>query len=75
MEQGPVLQAAGRALGAVAAIAGQSRLQAEIVGQQGHAGTVPMRGRKDPLAASSEIIAYLERLCNGGGHDQEPPLM
>ncbi len=34
MEQGPRLQAAGRALGPVTAISGQSRLQAEIVGEQ-----------------------------------------
>jgi hypothetical protein len=34
IEQGPVLQAAGRRLGTVAAIAGQSRLQAEIWGEQ-----------------------------------------
>ena len=34
LEQGPVLEAAGRRLGAVAAIAGQSRLLAEIVGEQ-----------------------------------------
>lgn len=38
MEQGPRLQAAGRALGPVAAISGQSRLQAEIVGEQVSAG-------------------------------------
>ena len=34
MEQGPVLQSEGRALGPVAAIAGQTRLQAEIWGEQ-----------------------------------------
>lgn len=34
IEQGPVLQAVGRRLGTVAAIAGQSRLQAEIIGEQ-----------------------------------------
>ena len=38
MEQGPRLQAAGRPLGPVAAIAGQSRLQAEIIGEQARGG-------------------------------------
>jgi hypothetical protein len=33
---------------------------------QGHAGTVPMRIRRDPMAASAEIMAQLERICNGG---------
>ncbi|KAL4419269.1 hypothetical protein ABPG77_004827 [Micractinium sp. CCAP 211/92] len=72
MEQGPRLQAAGRALGPVTAISGQSRLQAEIVGEQGHAGTVPMSLRKDPMAAAAEIIAGLERSCNGGNADGGP---
>lgn len=72
MEQGPRLQAAGRALGPVAAISGQSRLQAEIVGEQGHAGTVPMSLRKDPMAAAAEIISGLERSCNGGNADGGP---
>ena len=33
---------------------------------QGHAGTVPMRIRRDPMAASAEIMAQLEHICNGG---------
>jgi allantoate deiminase len=70
LEQGPVLEAAGQRLGAVAAIAGQSRLLVEIVGEQGHAGTVPMRSRRDPLEAAAELMGQLERLCNGGGHPQ-----
>lgn len=72
MEQGPVLEALGQALGPVTAIAGQTRLQANIVGEQGHAGTVPMAIRHDPLAATAEIIAELERICNGGHHAGGP---
>lgn len=71
MEQGPMLQAAGRPLGPVAAIAGQTRLQAEIIGEQGHAGTVPMKLRKDPMAAAAEMMAALERSCNGGSYGGE----
>lgn len=73
LEQGPVLEQAGRRLGLVAAIAGQSRLQAEIEGEQGHAGTVPMRLRRDALAAAAEVIAALERLCGGGSHEATEP--
>lgn len=32
-------------------------------GSQGHAGTVPMALRKDPMAAAAELIILLERLC------------
>ena len=45
MEQGPVLERSGLALGVVSAIAGQTRLWVVINGTQGHAGTVPMKGR------------------------------
>ena len=66
IEQGPVLQAAGRALGLVTGIAGQSRLLAVVEGGQGHAGTVPMAARRDPMPAAALVIAALERTCNGG---------
>lgn len=32
-------------------------------GSQGHAGTVPMPMRQDPMAASAELIVQLEKLC------------
>eukprot|EP00983_Pelagomonas_calceolata_P098334 1158335-Pelagomonas_calceolata.AAC.6 len=38
---------------------------------QGHAGTVPMRGRADALAAGASIISAIEHIC-GGGPDAPP---
>lgn len=32
-------------------------------GTQGHAGTVPMAMRQDPMVASAELIVLLENLC------------
>lgn len=32
-------------------------------GTQGHAGTVPMSLRQDPMAAAAELIVLLEKLC------------
>ena len=32
-------------------------------GSQGHAGTVPMSMRRDPMAAAAELIVLLENLC------------
>ena len=32
-------------------------------GSQGHAGTVPMSMRHDPMAAAAEAIVLLESLC------------
>ena len=47
IEQGPRLEAEGLPVGVVTAIAGFTRLQVEIKGMAGHAGTVPMAGRRD----------------------------
>lgn len=66
IEQGPVLEQLNVSLGVVSAIAGQSRFLVKVTGTQGHAGTVPMAGRRDALAAAAEAINTIERLCQGG---------
>jgi allantoate deiminase len=62
IEQGPVLEALGAPVGVVEAIAGQSRIRAEIHGRSGHAGTSPMAGRLDALPAAAELVLEVERL-------------
>jgi len=39
---------------------------------QGHAGTVPMALRADPLAGAAEAVAAIERRCGGGRHADTP---
>jgi allantoate deiminase len=63
IEQGPVLLNEGLAVGVVTAIAGASRLKVSVTGLAGHAGTVPMGSRRDALAASSEMVLFVERYC------------
>lgn len=63
IEQGPVLEDAGIPLGVVSGIAGQSWLTISVNGEQGHAGTVPMGLRKDPMAGAAYIISGIESLC------------
>jgi N-carbamoyl-L-amino-acid hydrolase len=63
IEQGPIMERAGARLGVVTAIAGQVRCEVEIVGESGHAGTVPMIVRHDALAAAAEIALALETLA------------
>uniref|UniRef100_A0A7C8ZXM5 allantoate deiminase n=1 Tax=Opuntia streptacantha TaxID=393608 RepID=A0A7C8ZXM5_OPUST len=63
IEQGPVLESAGLPLGVVKGIAGQTRLKVTVSGSQGHAGTVPMSMRRDPMAAAAELIVLLDSLC------------
>jgi allantoate deiminase len=69
IEQGPVLEAEGEALGVVTAIAAQSRLSLTLKGEAGHAGTVPMALRRDALAAAAEIILALEAIARDGAVD------
>jgi len=63
IEQGPVLEAEGLALGVVTAINGGNRFNAEVTGMAGHAGTVPMRLRRDALAAAAECVLVAERIA------------
>lgn len=63
IEQGPVLEAEGLPVGVVSAINGFSRLRATLRGEAGHAGTVPMRLRRDALAAAAECVLAVERIA------------
>ena len=65
IEQGPVLEKSGLALGAVTAINGSVRLLVTVSGFAGHAGTVPMSERCDALMAASEMLLAIERLAAG----------
>ena len=60
IEQGPVLEARRLPVGVVTAIAGQNRYALTLKGEAGHAGTVPMNGRRDALAAAAEIVLAAE---------------
>jgi allantoate deiminase len=61
IEQGPVLEDLGLPLAVVDAIVGQSRHEVRFKGQANHAGTTPMRLRRDALAAAAEWITAVER--------------
>ncbi|HEU4353927.1 MAG TPA: allantoate amidohydrolase [Burkholderiales bacterium] len=65
IEQGPVLEAEGLPVGVVVAINGFSRLRATLRGAAGHAGTVPMRLRRDALAGAAECVLAIERIVKG----------
>ena len=70
IEQGPVLEAEGLAIGTVGAINGATRLAVTVKGLAGHAGAVPMNLRQDALAASAEmILAIEERATSQRGED------
>lgn len=68
IEQGPVLEAEGEPLGVVTAIAGASRLSVTVTGEAGHAGTVPMRMRRDALPGAAEMALEVERIARADRH-------
>jgi allantoate deiminase len=61
IEQGPQLEAKDLPVGIVSAINGITRAHAHVIGEAGHAGTVPMNMRRDALAAVAEMIGIVER--------------
>jgi hydantoinase/carbamoylase family amidase len=63
IEQGPCLESVDAPVGVVTAISGQSRIAAAFVGVAGHAGTVDMLLRRDPLPAAAELILAAEKLA------------
>src|SRR5262249_4457095 len=64
IEQGPVLEDLNLPLGLVEAIAGQSRFRLAFKGQTNHAGTTPMRLRRDALAGAAEWVRAVEQVAN-----------
>lgn len=63
IEQGPVLEQTGLALGTVTGICGIERNAVVFTGETGHAGTMPMIGRKDALVAAARFIDGVHALA------------
>lgn len=61
IEQGPVLENLNLPLAVVDVISGQSRAELTFAGVAGHAGTTPMKMRKDALACAAAWITEVER--------------
>ena len=80
IEQGRRLIDAGRRIGIVTKIAGMRRWRLESVGEENHAGTTPMRQRRDALVPIAGMVGRLPQLVRGidegvitcGAMDVEP---
>jgi acetylornithine deacetylase/succinyl-diaminopimelate desuccinylase-like protein len=80
VEQGPVLERAGAALGVVTSVVGLVRGERTFEGVAGHAGTVPMADRRDALVAAAEYVVgvrdvatrHEEAVATVGRVDVEP---
>ena len=62
IEQGPRLEDAGKTIGVVTGIQGLYWFTVEVTGEEAHAGTTPLAGRRDALKAATAMIGALEEL-------------
>ncbi|MFG6157827.1 M20 family metallo-hydrolase [Halomonas sp. 1390] len=60
IEQGPVLEEEGEAIGVVTGVQGMRWFDVSFVGQSAHAGPTPMRLRHDALAAAARLVDRLQ---------------
>lgn len=65
IEQGPVLETEGEALGVVTAICGIERHRITVLGETGHAGTMPMDGRRDALVGAAALVTEVHQIGTG----------
>lgn len=59
IEQGPILEAAGNDIGVVTCVLGMVNYHIKLTGQSDHAGTTPMKYRRDALYAAAKALDYL----------------
>lgn len=67
IEQGPLLEREGAAIGAVEAIAAPAAYRIRWLGEAGHAGTLLLADRRDALAGAAEGILAVERAARESG--------
>ncbi len=70
IEQGPILEDAGKDVGVVQCVLGMFNYRFRFYGQTVHAGTFPMAKRQDALYAASQTICYLHDEIDKLGHPE-----
>ncbi|MGX9134437.1 allantoate amidohydrolase [Rummeliibacillus sp. JY-2-4R] len=61
IEQGPVLESENLEIGVVEGVLGMVCYEITITGESNHAGTTPMKLRKDPLFLATDLISSMRR--------------
>jgi beta-ureidopropionase / N-carbamoyl-L-amino-acid hydrolase len=69
IEQGPILEREGKAIGVVTGAQAQVWWDARITGQDSHAGTTPPYARKDALVAAARVIGLVDARMRERGDD------
>ncbi len=69
IEQGPILEREGKAIGIVTGAQAQVWYDAVALGQELHAGTTPPSARKDALVCAARVIDLVDRMMRAHGED------
>lgn len=67
VEQGSILEQTGNTIGVVTSIQGCRWFEVEVAGEARHAGTTPMRLRKDALQSALRVVQALNEWCADPG--------
>jgi N-carbamoyl-L-amino-acid hydrolase len=68
IEQGPILEDEGRTIGVVTGAQGQRWYEVTVTGQESHAGTTPLKKRRDALVGAARMVDAVSRI----GHAHAP---
>lgn len=63
IEQGPILEASGNAIGVVTGVQGIRWYDVSIRGFESHAGTTPMDRRSDPMLSAAHLISAVDDIA------------
>ena len=67
IEQGPVLEAEGLAIGVVEGVQAMRWYELRLTGRESHAGSTPMALRRDALVAAARIVTAVDALARAHG--------
>jgi N-carbamoyl-L-amino-acid hydrolase len=64
IEQGPILEAEGKEIGAVTGVQGMRWYEVTVSGQDAHTGATPMRLRKNALLGAARVVEEVDRIAH-----------
>ena len=64
IEQGPILEAEGKEIGAVTGVQGMRWYELTVTGQDAHTGATPMRLRKNALVGAARVVEAIEQIAH-----------
>ena len=69
IEQGPILEREGKAIGVVTGAQAQVWYDGVATGQESHAGTTPPSARRDALVCAARVVELVDRMMRARGEE------